>query len=68
MDVGVLGLIYIGAGAVNVAPRVLCCDIALAASTWGNGPWFLVTVARSHSIWVVVMDVGMLGLMLVWLG
>ena len=64
MNVGILGLIYCGVGARTVKPRVLGRTILLAVSIWINGPWFIVAVAWSHSVWVVVMDVGILGLML----
>ena len=66
MDVGMLGLVYRGVGAGTVSPGVYVHDIALAALTWRTGPWFLVAVAWSHSVWVVEMDVGILMLMLVW--
>ena len=65
-DIGMLGLIYCGVVARTVAPRVLGRNIALAMLTWRTGLWFLVAVDWSHSVWVVVMDVGMLGLMLFW--
>ena len=65
MDVGMLGLIYRGVGDGTIAPGVSCRNIMLATSTSRNGPWFLVAVDWSHSLWVVFMDVGMLGLMLV---
>ena len=68
MDVGMLELVYLGVGAGTVAPGVLGRDIALSASTWRTGPWFLVAVAWSHRVWVVVMNLGMLGLLLVWVG
>ena len=68
MDVGMLGLIFFGFGAGTVASGVLGRDIALAASIWITGPWFLVSVAWIHSVWVMMMDVGMLGLVLVWVG
>ena len=63
MDVGMLGLIYRGVLARTVAPGVLGQDIELAASTCRTGPWVCVAVAWSHSVRVVVMDLGMLGLM-----
>ena len=63
-----LGLIYCGIRAVTVTPEVLGRDIALAASIWITGHWFLVAAAWIHSVWVVVVDVGVLGLMLVWVG
>ena len=68
MNLGMLGMVYHGVGAGTVAPGVLVRDIALAASTWRTGPWFLVTVDWSHSMWVVAIDVVMLGLMLFLVG
>ena len=59
MDVGILGLVYCGVRAGTVAPGVLGHNIALAASTWRTGPWFLEVVAWINSVWVVSMDVGM---------
>ena len=47
-------------------PGVSGRDIALPASIWRIETWFLVALAWSHSVWMKVMDVGMLGLMLVW--
>ena len=54
--------IYLGVRFGTVAPGVLGRDITLAVFIWIIGPWFLVAVAWSHSVWVVVIDVGMLGL------
>ena len=68
IDVGMLGLVYRGIGSGTVAPGVSCHDIAFTTSTWRTGPWFLVVMPWIHSVWVVVMDVGMLGFMLVWVG
>ena len=68
LDVGMLGLVYCGFGSGTVMTGVLGRDIALTTSTWRTGPWFLVAVAWSHIMWVVTMDVGMLGLTLVWVG
>ena len=65
MDLGILGLVYCGVGAVTVAPGISVRNIALAASTWRTGPWFLVEVAWIHSVWVVAIDVFMLGVILV---
>ena len=65
MGVGMLGLIYHGSGARNVKTGVLGRNILLAMSIWRTGPCFLVAVAYSHIVWVVVTYVGMLGLMLV---
>ena len=58
-------LIYHGVTARTAKPGVSGHNILLAASIWRNRRWFLVAVAWSHSVWVVVIDVGMLGLMLV---
>ena len=55
-------ILYLGVGAGTVAPGVSGCNIALAAYIWIIGPWFLVVVACSNSVWVVVMDVDILGL------
>ena len=68
MDVGMLGLILCGVVAGTVAPGISGGDIALAASIWRTGTWFLVAVAWSYSLWVVLVDVGTLGLVLVWVG
>ena len=68
MYVGILRLIYRGVRAGTVAPGVLVYDIALVVPAWRTGPWFLMVAAWSHSVWVVVMDVGMLGLILVEVG
>ena len=67
-DVGMLGLIYPGVRDRTVAPGVSGRDITLVASTWRTGTWFIVVATWSHSVWVVGMDVGMLELMLVWVG
>ena len=64
-DVGMLGLIYHDVGSGTVASGFLGCDIALGVLICRTGLWFLVVVAWSNSVQVVVMDVGMLGLMLV---
>ena len=68
MDIGMLGLIYCGVRAITVEPGVLGSDILLVALIWRTWPWFLVAVDWSHSLWVSMMDVGMLGLMLVRFG
>ena len=68
MDVCILGLGYRGIRARNFEPRVLGRNILLATSIWRTGPWFLVEAAWSHSMWVVVIDVGMSGMMLVRVG
>ena len=52
-------------GAGTVEPGVLVHDIALTALVWITGPWFIVAVACRHIVWVMVTDIGMLGLMLV---
>ena len=61
-DRTVTSVIYLGVISRNIAPGVLGRDIALATPIWRIGTWFLVTLAWSHSVWVVVIDVGMLGL------
>ena len=58
-------VLYTGVRSVDVAPGVSGRNIALVMLIWINGPWFLVEVSWSHSVWVVVMDVGMLGLFIV---
>ena len=68
MGIGMLGLIYCGIRARTVAPEVLGSDITLAASIFRTGPWFLVAVAWSHSVCLVVVYVSVLGYMLVWVG
>ena len=68
MYISMVGLVYRGIGAGTVTHGVLGRDIAFAVSIWRTGPWFILAVAWSHIVWVVVMDVGMLGLMLVWVG
>ena len=68
MDVVMLGLIYCGVGSRTVDTGVSGHDILFAASIWRTEPWFLVVVCWSHSVWVVVIDVCMLGLMLVIIG
>ena len=68
IDVGMLGLIYYGIGDRTVTPGVLGSDIALDVSTCRIVPWFILAVAWSHSVWVVVICLSMLGLMLVWVG
>ena len=60
-----LGLIYCGFRSITFDPGVSGCDISLAALILITWPWFLVAVAWSHSVKVVVMDVSMLGLVLV---
>ena len=55
---------FVGAG--TVAPGVSGCSIVLGALVWITGTWFLVVVAWRHSLLVMVMGVGILGLMLVW--
>ena len=56
---------YCGVGARTVGPGVLGCSIALDALVWSTRPWFLVALTWRHSVWVMVMGVGMLGLMLI---
>ena len=68
MEVGMLGLIYNGVGSRTVESGVFGRNILLVASICRTGPWFLVVVAWMHSVWVVMMDVYMLGLILVRVG
>ena len=68
MVVGMFRLIYRGVGDRTVVSGFSGRDIALVVLTWRTGPWFLVVVDWSHSVWVVVMDVGMLGLVLFRVG
>ena len=68
IDVGISGLIYRGARSGIVAPGFSGSEITLATLIWRTGPWFLVAVAWIHSVFLVVTDLGMLGLMLVWVG
>ena len=68
MDVYMLGLSYFGVRDGTVTPGVSGCNIALDVLIWIIRTFFLVEVDWSHSVWVVVMDVGMLGLMLVCIG
>ena len=55
-------VLYLGAGSGTVAPGVLGHNIALAASIWIIVSWLLVAVAWINNLWVVVTDVGILGL------
>ena len=66
MDLGVLGLIYCGIRAGTVAPGVSGSDITLSVLIWRTGPWFFVAVAWNHDMWVLLVDVVVLGLILVW--
>ena len=59
---------YCGAGTRTVTPGVSGCSIALDYLVWSNGTLFLVAAAWRHSVWVMVMVVGMLGLILIWVG
>ena len=68
MDVGILGLIYRGVGSRTVNPGVSGRNILLTTLIWRTGTWFLVDVDWSHSVWVVVMYVGILMLILVRVG
>ena len=68
MYVDILGLIYIGVGARTVEPWVLGCNILLYVSICRTWTWFLFVVSCIHSVWVLVTDVGMLGLILVRVG
>ena len=53
--------LYLGVGAGTVAPGVSGINIVLAVLIWKIGPWFVVAVSWSHTMWVVVMDVGIWG-------
>ena len=61
-------LSYLGVGAGTVAPGVLGRDLTLDALIYRTGHWFIVVASWSHSVLIVVVDVGMLGLKLVWFG
>ena len=58
----VKSVLYLGVRSGNFKPGVSGHDIALAASIWRTRPWFLVVLSWGHSVWLVVMDVGMLEL------
>ena len=58
----VASVLYLGFRAVIVTPGVSGSNIALSTLIWRTGLWFIVAVASSRSVWVVVMDVGMSGL------
>ena len=58
----VASVLYLGVRAGNVAPGILGQNIVLAALIWIILPWFLVAVAWSNIVWVVVINIGMLGL------
>ena len=58
----VVSVLYLGFGAGIVTPEVSVRNMVLSASIWRTELWFIVVVAWSHSVWVVVMDVGILGL------
>ena len=64
MGVVMLGFIYRGVISRTVGPGVLGRSILLVVLIWRNGPWFLLAVACSHRLWVVVIDVSILELML----
>ena len=68
MEVGILGLIYHGIGSRTVEYGVLGSNILLVALICITGPWFFVVVAWRHNVWVVMIDVGILGLILVRVG
>ena len=55
-------VLYIGVEAGTIAPGFSGHDIMLTVLIWIIGPWFLVALACSHSFWVVLMDVGIMGL------
>ena len=56
----VASVLYLGVGSGTVVHGVLGCDIALVASIFRTRPLFLVAMAWIHSVWVVIMDMGML--------
>ena len=58
----VASVLYLSVGAGTVTPGVSGHNIALVVSICRTRPWFLVEVFWGHSLWVVVMDVRMLGL------
>ena len=64
----IASVLYLGIGGVTVAPVVSVTAIVLAASIWKIRPWFLVAAAFSRSVWMVVMDVGILKLILCGIG
>ena len=53
MVVGMFRLIYRGVGDRTVVSGFSGRDIALVVLTWRTGPWFIVVVDWSHSVWVV---------------
>ena len=61
----VASVLYLDAKNVIVTPGVLGQNLALAASIWRNKPWFIFVVAWIHSVWLLLMDVGMLGFIIV---
>ena len=68
MYVCMLGLIYCSIRARTFEPGVSGRNISLAASIWRILPWFILELACSHGVWVVVMDVIIFGFMLVRFG
>ena len=58
----VVYFLCLGVGSRTVAPGSLGRDIVLATSIWRTGLWFLVVVDWIHILWVVVMNLGILGL------
>ena len=58
----VVSVLYLDSGSRIVTPGVLGHDLTLASSIWITGIWCIVSVDLSHSVLVVVTDVGMLGL------
>ena len=61
-DRTVVSVLYLGVGAGTITPGLSGHGIVLASSMWIIRPWFIVEVDWSHSMWVVVMGVGLLGL------
>ena len=43
-------ILYLGVGARIITPEVSERDIALSASIWRTGLWFIVAVASNHSV------------------
>ena len=58
----IVSILYLGVVSKIVMPGVLGSDFTLVASIWRTGAWFIVAVACSHSVWLVVMDADMSGL------
>ena len=61
-DGTLVSVIYLGVEAGNIMYGVLGRNIALALLIWRTRLCFIVALAWSRSVWMVVMYVGMLGL------